>query len=159
MCTVCVWVLTVWWFVCIVYGNNHCIVFDCKMYFRYSVTIQHSNTCMYIVCNGQLFRLTCFSDISFARTFEDDSTWIAVSSSNMLPSLLLSTSRILSSISFSCLMRGQIKQNTCKCQSLLLMQSWLDYMYNVHVQCTCTCTCMCNSVQVHVWEEKLNKYM
>ena len=47
--------------------------------------------------------LTCFSDISLARTLDDERTLIAVSSSRMLPSEEDSTSNILSSISFSCL--------------------------------------------------------
>ena len=48
--------------------------------------------------------LTCFSDISLARTLDDDRTLIAVSSSRMFPSEEDSTSNILSSISFSCLL-------------------------------------------------------
>ncbi len=45
---------------------------------------------------------TCFSSISLASCFDEESTWMAVSSSRMLPSELDNTSRILSSISFSC---------------------------------------------------------
>ena len=44
---------------------------------------------------------TCFSWISLAKTFEDDSTSIARSSSKILPSEDDKTSRILSSISLS----------------------------------------------------------
>ena len=47
--------------------------------------------------------LTCFSEISLARTLDDDRTLIAVSSSRMFPSEEDNTSNILSSISFSCL--------------------------------------------------------
>ena len=46
---------------------------------------------------------TCFSDISFDRIFDDDNILIAVSSSRMLPSDEDKTSKILSSISLSCL--------------------------------------------------------
>ena len=49
--------------------------------------------------------MACFSEISLARVFEEERTSIAVSSSRMFPSDEESTSRILSSISFSCLDR------------------------------------------------------
>lgn len=45
----------------------------------------------------------CFSEISFAKALEDDSILMAVSSSKMFPSEEERTSKILSSISFSCL--------------------------------------------------------
>ena len=48
-------------------------------------------------------KLTCFSEISSAKTLEDERIFIAVSSSRMFPSDDDKTSSILSSISFSCL--------------------------------------------------------
>ena len=59
-------------------------------------------------CKLRTAYITCFSAISFDNTLEDDKTWMAVSSSKMFPSDDDKTSRILSSISFSCL---KIKKN------------------------------------------------
>ena len=47
---------------------------------------------------------TCFSAISSESTFDEDKTWMALSSSKIFPSDEERTSRILSSISFSCLL-------------------------------------------------------
>ena len=60
-------------------------------------------------CELKKAYITCFSAISFDNTLDDDKTWMAVSSSKIFPSDDDKTSRILSSISFSCL---KIKKNS-----------------------------------------------
>ncbi|TNN79446.1 hypothetical protein EYF80_010260 [Liparis tanakae] len=54
----------------------------------------------------------CFSVISLASNFEQERILTAVSSSRMLPSEEESTSKILSSISFSCLTKAREQFNT-----------------------------------------------
>ena len=55
------------------------------------------------MCSSNEDLSTCFSDISLASVFDEERTSMAVSSSRIFPSEEDNTSRILSSISFSCL--------------------------------------------------------
>lgn len=70
------------------------------------------------ICFSVTSAMACFEVISLDKTLEELKIWMAVSSSRMLPSEVLSTSRILSSISFKRLYRrinattGAILKNT-----------------------------------------------
>ena len=60
----------------------------------------------------------CFLEISSERTLEESSTWMALSSSRMLPSEAERVCRILSSISFSCfLLAALVTISACRSSS------------------------------------------
>ena len=116
----------------------------------------------YIIYTKSSF--TCFSEISLARTLEEERTSMAVSSSRMLPSDEDSTSRILSSISFNCLWGTMERERGLVAlyihvqhrERLRLRQKWIDcvviILHSVQKNKTCVnCTCSANYINSICW--------